>query len=197
MGAFSGNLTIAFTKDSDDFLFPVFRIHSFEKVKEPGLKLDWQFIGQFSEVEVAFPSGEVTNESLAEAVANFHRRHEELYTFQMPWKGTELLTFYLKATVQKARFELREAEEGSSDSSSAQKSIRECIFNGVPAETPVYDGSLLRAGNRFEGPAIVEEPKTTIVVPPAFTCEVDRQHGYVLTSRSDFSNADAQAGENR
>ena len=156
-----------------------------------------RYIGQFSEVEVAFPSGEVTNESLAEAVANFHRRHEELYTFQMPWKGTELLTFYLKATVQKARFELREAEEGSSDSSSAQKSIRECIFNGVPAETPVYDGSLLRAGNRFEGPAIVEEPKTTIVVPPAFTCEVDRQHGYVLTSRSDFSNADAQAGENR
>jgi len=156
-----------------------------------------RYIGQFSEVEVAFPSGEVTNESLAEAVANFHRRHEELYTFQMPWKGTELLTFYLKATVQKARFELREAEEGSSDSSSAQKSIRECIFNGVPAETPVYDGSLLRAGNRFEGPAIVEEPKTTIVVPPAFTCEVDRQHGYVLTSQSDFSNADAQAGENR
>lgn len=155
-----------------------------------------RYIGQFSEVEVAFPLGEVTNESLDEAVANFHRRHEELYTFEMPWKGTELLTFYLKATVQKARFELREAEEGSPDSSSAQKSIRECIFNGVPAETPVYDGSLLRSGNRFEGPAIVEEPKTTIVVPPAFTCEVDRQHGYVLTSQSDFSNAGAQAGEN-
>ena len=42
-----------------------------------------RYIGQFSEVEVSFPSGEVTDESLSEAVANFHRRHEELYTFQM------------------------------------------------------------------------------------------------------------------
>jgi len=156
-----------------------------------------RYIGQFSEVEVSFPLGEVTAQSLAEAVANFHRRHEELYTFEMLWKGTELLTFYLKATVQKARFELRAAAEGSSDASPAQKSTRECIFNGVPIETPVYDGSLLRAGNRFEGPAIVEEAKTTVVVPPAFTCEVTRQHGYVLNSESESLNAGVQMGENR
>jgi N-methylhydantoinase A len=156
-----------------------------------------RYIGQFSEVEVSFPLGEVTAQSLAEAVANFHRRHEELYTFEMLWKGTELLTFYLKATVQKARFELRAAVEGSSDASPAQKSTRECIFNGVPIETPVYDGSLLRAGNRFEGPAIVEEAKTTVVVPPAFTCEVTRQHGYVLNSESESLNASVQMGENR
>ena len=156
-----------------------------------------RYIGQFSEVEVSFPLGEATDQSLAEAVANFHRRHEELYTFQMPWKGTEFLTFYLKATVQKARFELQEVEEGSGDASSAQKSTRECIFDGVPIETPVYDGSLLSTGNRFEGPAIVEEAKTTVVVPPTFTCEVDRQHGYVLNSQSESLNAGAQTGENR
>ena len=149
-----------------------------------------RYIGQFSEVEVSFPSGEVTDESLSEAVANFHRRHEELYTFQMPWKGTELLTFYLKATVQKARFELREAEEGESEATAAQKSTRECVFDSVAVETPVYDGSLLRAGNRLEGPAIVEETTTTVVVPPAFTCEVDRQHGYVLTSQTDTAASD-------
>jgi len=156
-----------------------------------------RYIGQFSEVEVSFPLGDVDGESVSEAVANFHRRHEELYTFQMPWKETELLTFYLKATVKKARFELSEAEEGSSDAAAAQKSTRECIFNGVPVETPVYDGSLLRSGNRFEGPAIVEEEKTTVVVPETFSCEVDRQHGYVLTSVSDSSALSNQTGGNR
>ena len=109
----------------------------------------------------------------------------------MLWKGTELLTFYLKATVQKARFELHEAEEGDSEASAAQKSTRECVFESVPVATPVYDGSLLRAGNRLEGPAIVEETTTTIVVPPAFICEVDRQHGYVLTSQTAIAYADA------
>jgi N-methylhydantoinase A len=53
------------------------------------------------------------------------------------------------------------------------------------------DGSLLRAGNRLEGPAIVEETTTTIVIPPAFICEVDRQHGYVLTSQTAIASADA------
>ena len=153
-----------------------------------------RYIGQFSEVEVSFPLGDVSSESVLEAVANFHRRHEELYTFQMSWKETELLTFYLKATVKKARFELREAEEGSPDAAPAQKSTRECIFNGVPVETPVYDGSLLRAGNRFEGPGIVEEAKTTVVVPEAFVCEVDRQHGYVLTRLPDASIPSGQTG---
>ena len=149
-----------------------------------------RYIGQFSEVEVSFPSGEVTDESLSEVVANFHRRHEDLYTFQMPWKGTELLTFYLKATVQKAGFALREAEEGDVGANAARKSVRECVFNSVAVETPVYDGSLMRAGNQLEGPAIVEEKTTTIVIPPGFICEVDRQHGYVLTSQTEMVPAD-------
>ncbi len=153
-----------------------------------------RYIGQFSEVEVSFPSGEVTSESLSEAVANFHRRHEELYTFQMPWKGTELLTYYLKATVQKARFKLREAEEGESEAGGAQKSTRDCVFAGVTVETPVYDGSLLCAGNRLEGPAIVEETTTTVVVPPSFICEVDRQHGYLLTSQTKPAGGDGRGG---
>ena len=154
-----------------------------------------RYIGQFSEVEVSFPSGEVTAASLSEAVANFHRRHEELYTFQMLWKGTEFLTFYLKATVQKARFELREAKAGTWDAAGAQKSTRECVFAGVVVDTPVYDGNLLRAGNRLEGPAIIEEATTTVVIPSTFTCEVDRQRGYVLTSRTDTGSAGTAEGE--
>ena len=154
-----------------------------------------RYIGQFSEVEVSFPSGEVTAASLSEAVANFHRRHEELYTFQMLWKGTEFLTFYLKATVQKARFELREAKAGTWDAAGAQKSTRECVFAGVVVDTPVYDGNLLLAGNRLEGPAIIEEATTTVVIPSTFTCEVDRQRGYVLTSRTDTGSEGTAEGE--
>lgn len=154
-----------------------------------------RYQGQFSEVEVAFPSGDVTEASVATAVANFHRRHEELYTFQMPWKGTELLTFYLKATVKKAGFQLRQAQAGTSDAEAARKSNRSCVFDGIAIDTPVYDGDLLRAGNRFEGPAVIEEPTTTVVVPPSFVCEVDRQHGYLLTNVSEAGTASAQGEE--
>ena len=32
------------------------------------------------------------------AIDNFHRKHEQLYTFNMPWQGVEFLTFRLRAT---------------------------------------------------------------------------------------------------
>ena len=38
-------------------------------------------------------------------------------------------------------------------------------------ETPVYDGALLRAGNRFPGPALIEETTTTVVVPPRYDAD--------------------------
>jgi N-methylhydantoinase A len=40
-------------------------------------------------------------------------------------------------------------------------------------ETPVYDGNLLKPGNRLAGPAIVELDTTTVVVRPDQNLEVD------------------------
>jgi len=47
---------------------------------------------------------------------------------------------------------------------------------------PVYDGEKVRAGNVIRGPAIVEEKTTTVVIPPAFDCSVDRFKSYILTT---------------
>ena len=41
------------------------------------------------------------------------------------------MAFGIMNPVQKARFELREAEEGGSEASAAQKSTRECVFKSV------------------------------------------------------------------
>jgi len=41
-------------------------------------------------------------------------------------------------------------------------------------DTPIYDGSLIRAGHRLTGPAIIELPHTTVPVRPRQTAEVDR-----------------------
>ncbi|MFM9887035.1 MAG: hypothetical protein ACKVQT_28740, partial [Burkholderiales bacterium] len=39
---------------------------------------------------------------------------------------------------------------------------------------PVFDRAALGAGQRFDGPAIIEERETTIVIPPDWQAEVDR-----------------------
>ena len=40
-------------------------------------------------------------------------------------------------------------------------------------DTPVYERDALHAGARVEGPAIVQQLDSTVVVPPGVTAEVD------------------------
>jgi N-methylhydantoinase A len=142
---------------------------------------DVRYLGQFHEVEVHVPGGVLDQAAIDTTIANFHAEHEQLYTFNMPWQTIELLTFRLRATTPKAPFELSRIETGSGDSSAAIKRHRVVWWDGAPVETPVFDGSLLRAGDTFDGPAIVEETTTTVVVPPRYSVEVDPYKNYVMT----------------
>src|SRR5204862_2538054 len=71
-----------------------------------------------------------------------------------------------------------EVEQGDGDPSGAKTVEREVVFDvGGRAErrlTPFYDRERLRAGDRIEGPAIVEQYDSTTVVPPGLSAEIDR-----------------------
>jgi N-methylhydantoinase A len=45
--------------------------------------------------------------------------------------------------------------------------------SGGTFDWAIYDRERLLAGNRLVGPAIVEEPAATTLVPPGFELEVD------------------------
>ena len=47
-------------------------------------------------------------------------------------------------------------------------------------DCPVYDRALLRAGNRFAGPAIVEQMDATTVVLPGMTARVEPYLNLIL-----------------
>jgi N-methylhydantoinase A len=48
------------------------------------------------------------------------------------------------------------------------------------ADTDVFDGTQLTAGHVVEGPAIIEEPQTTVVVRPGQVARVDRFRNIVI-----------------
>ena len=141
-----------------------------------------RYIGQFHEVEVDVPNGKLSEADLEQVIENFHKKHEDLYTFNMRWKGVELLTFRLRATAPKAPFELSKVAKGKKDASAALKRRRQCWFDGKEIDTPVYEGGKLLAGNQIDGPAIIEELTTTVVVPNNFTLAVDNRRNYILTN---------------
>ena len=47
-------------------------------------------------------------------------------------------------------------------------------------DTRVYDGHVLRHGNRVSGPALIETVTTTVLVSANFDCVVDRHGSFAL-----------------
>ena len=144
---------------------------------------DMRYVGQFHEVEIDISNGKLDRKAIDAAADLFAKKHEELYTFAMPWKAVEILTLRLKASTPNAPFTLPEVGQGSADAAAALKRRRVCRFGGVDVDTPIYDGEKMLAGNVITGPAIIEEATTTVVIPEAYVCSVDRHKNYVLTRR--------------
>ena len=49
--------------------------------------------------------------------------------------------------------------------------------------TPIYDGAMLKPGNRLRGPAVVETSDTTIVVYPRRSLRVDAYGNFEIRFR--------------
>lgn len=77
----------------------------------------------------------------------------------------------------------RLAEPGPiTDPEAARKGTRAAYFGEGFCDTPVYDGTVLAAGTTINGPALIEEPFTVIVVPPTMQAQLDELGNYVLTA---------------
>jgi N-methylhydantoinase A len=56
-------------------------------------------------------------------------------------------------------------------------------FAGRFHRTGLYDRERLEAGARLVGPAVIFEYSSTTVVPPDFTCEVDKYLNLILKAK--------------
>jgi len=152
-----------------------------------------RYIGQYHEVEVDVPDGDLTEADIETVIQAFHKRHKDLYTFNMHWKGVEFLTFRVRATAPKKPIRMQSSQLGGPDASTAVKGHRQAWFDGQQFDTLVYDGAKLTSGNRIQGPAIIEEPATTVVVPVSYRCTVDNIQGYQLELKSRVQSQEVRA----
>lgn len=140
-----------------------------------------RYFGQFREVDVPWPGGPITADAISEGLKAFHRKHEDVYGYSDEKYPIELMGFGLSAIGIIPLVELKQIARGSEDSSSALKGERDAYFeegNGF-IKTRVYDGDKLLCGNILEGPCIVEERMTTIVVPPRNKLRIDEYGNYI------------------
>ncbi len=145
---------------------------------------DLRYVGQFNEVEVpAGREGEVGAQDLERMAAAFHDRHDALYGYSMKGAPVELINLRLSAIGRTDKPKLESNPLGSSDPAPALRAQRQAYFEGGFREVPVYDGLRLRSGNLVAGPAIVDQPTTTVVVPPDFELACDEWNNYLMFPR--------------
>lgn len=139
--------------------------------------------GQTFDVPIPVPgSGTFTRRDRDGLIEAFHRTHEELHTYASRDQVPILRAVGLEATAHTAKPEIPRIPASSRPASVARKGRRRAYFDGKWHQTPVYDGELLRARQTVQGPAIIEEPLTTVVIYPGQKARLDTLGNYHLTT---------------
>ncbi len=135
--------------------------------------VDMRYAGQNYELSVPLPDGEIGPHSLTALAGAFAAIHRRLYGFATDDEPVQLVTFRVEATglVPKATFHPQAATEA--DARQALIGERSVWSMEAFVPCPVYDRDRLRAGDRFVGPAIVEQMDATTFVPNGMKANVD------------------------
>ncbi|MGI9367998.1 MAG: hydantoinase/oxoprolinase family protein [Ruegeria sp.] len=102
----------------------------------------------------------------------FGAAHERLYGFRLS-QPVELVNLRVVGTGEVRKIELPRQESTGNDSSKAVVDRRQVYFENGWVNTDIYDRSLLQAGNRINGPAIVTQKDSTTVIHVNHYGEVD------------------------
>jgi N-methylhydantoinase A len=123
----------------------------------------------------------MTAEGLAATVKGFHDLHEELHAYAVRDEEPVIRAVRVHTIGRTEKVGLGEYPRLTTAVESALRSRRPAWFGGRFEDTPVYDGDKIGHGHRIEGPAVVEERFTTIVIHPGQVAEVDQHGNYVVT----------------
>jgi len=155
------------------------------------LAMDMRYLKQYHEVTIpvsmAVLEGEAGDFDADTVLADFHREHNRLFGYSLEEEKTpvELINIRLRAVGTTDRPDFLREEAVAGDPSSALKSRRQAFVpeTGKFEEVPVYDALLLGFGAFVEGPALLEQPNTTIFVSGGFDAVVDPMGSYVVYAR--------------
>jgi N-methylhydantoinase A len=147
---------------------------------------EMRYFGQLRDIVIFLPENRrdepFTDQTLKDLIREFHARHQAIYGWSDPSMAVAISTLKLRAIGARRPVELIKQPQSGRNASGALKRKRQVYFKelGGFVETPCYDTSRLSHGNVIEGPAILEDPTTTVVVPKGAELTVDAYNNYII-----------------
>ncbi|MFB2552555.1 hydantoinase/oxoprolinase family protein [Ensifer soli] len=142
-----------------------------------------RYASQVWEISTPVPDPDLTRpENRAALVESFHRTHERLFELRDTGSAIEFLSWKARLGVATGIALTGRAATAPSAGVDAHAHARPAFFGAAdPVTTPVYRDAAIRPGMTVEGPCIIEEPTTTIVVFPGMQAHVTANGHYLLT----------------
>ncbi|MBU2499362.1 MAG: hydantoinase/oxoprolinase family protein [Proteobacteria bacterium] len=142
--------------------------------------LDMRFVGQGSETNVPADEKDFTSLKKEELRSRFDRIYEKLYGRTYPDSAVEFINFRVRASLPERLFRFSKLETKSRSLQNATKGRRPAYSAMAKDFIPytVYDRYLLFPGAGFEGPAIIEEKESTVIVGEDASVRVD-EYGFL------------------
>ncbi len=145
-----------------------------------------RYIGQMSEWEVPVEVGRVnTIEDLNKVIGAFEKHYTSIYPSgaRYPEAGYQITEIYVEAVAKKQKPVIPSYPlAGEKPPVKASKGQRQAYMDGKWQAFDIWEMDLLKAGNRVNGPAIIEHPMTTLVIPPQNYVEFD-EHLFIRYKR--------------
>jgi N-methylhydantoinase A len=123
-----------------------------------------------------------SREDVERIVDDFHDLHERVFAVREPCQRVEILQCRGRLVAKPFTPALASAVVGAAPDSSPR--TRTAYFPGEGAVVvAVHEGGTLAPGSRLQGPLLIAEPSTTVVVPPGVTLRITALGNYLLELR--------------
>ncbi len=132
------------------------------------LALDMHYLGQTHTIAVPLEEGEFTAQGV---MAAFEHAYEAAFGRTLNGVAAKVLNLRVAAIGHRPKFDLRTMAPAATVTPAARH--RQVWMEGAWHDTAIYPRLELPVGTRIAGPAILEQPDTTILVETGFVAQVD------------------------
>ncbi|MBI3707483.1 MAG: hydantoinase/oxoprolinase family protein [Proteobacteria bacterium] len=140
---------------------------------------DMRYFGQQNEVSVGLPGDPRLARDATALRETFERAYEAQYGLRLPDVDVEVVTWRLVA--RGPAIPARPSSLATA-APAKPKGRRRVLFSDRPSEVPVYDRPAIAPAQIIDGPAIIEERETTIVIPDGWRATVEA-NGTIVSRR--------------
>ncbi len=132
--------------------------------------IDMMYQGQWRSLQVP---ASTPFASVGDAVEVFHRDHEREYAYRRDDAPVDLFRLNLAAIGVVPKAEL--VQRAESDETPVPIGRRAVYFDEQEnaIDTPIYEHDGLPAGIKVAGPLVIEQPDSTVLIPPGAVAETD------------------------